>query len=146
MRDAVEDERLGGLAETDLLVEAFRVFLGLDVDDRCTEVFPGRRDALQHDPLAIPFAAFGGDDTPDGDLLHVRPGRADPTQGDDLAAFRQPQVDGRLVIPVHVLVDAVLLHDENLAADPQEFVEFVHRQFGKRFLMEYDSHNLKDKD
>ena len=68
----------------------------------------------------------------------MRPGGADPAQGDDLVAFREPQVEGGLVVPVHILIHAVLLHDENLAAGPQEFVEFVHRQVGKRFLMKYD--------
>ena len=76
----------------------------------------------------------------------MRPGGTDPAQGDDLVLFRKPQVDGCLVIPVQVLVDAVLLHAENLTADPQEFVEFLHRQFGKQFLMKDDGHNLKDKD
>ena len=47
-------------------------------------------------------------------------------------------MDGGLVIPVHILIDAVLLHDENLAAHAQEFVKLVHRQVGKRFFMKYD--------
>ena len=106
-------------------------------------MLPGRVDALQHDPLAIAFAAHGGDDTSDGNLLHMRPGRAYPAQGDDLVAFREPQMDGSLVIPVHVLIDTVLLHDENLAADAEEFVELVHRQVGKRFLMKYGRHGSK---
>ena len=83
---------------------------------------------------------------PDGNLVHVRPGGTDPAQGYELVVFREPQVDGSLVVPVHVLIDTVLLHDENLAADPQELVKLVNRQFGKRFLMEYDSHYFKDKD
>jgi hypothetical protein len=68
----------------------------------------------------------------------MRPAGANPAEGDNLVAFREPQMEGGLVIPVHILIYTVLLHDENLAADPQEFVEFVHRQFGERFLMKYD--------
>ena len=90
VRDAVQDEGLGGLLEPHLLVEALRVFLGLDVDDPGIEMLPGRGDALQHDPLAVPLAALCRYDTPDGNLLHMRPGRADPAQGDDLVAFREP--------------------------------------------------------
>ena len=78
VRDAVQNEGFGGLAETHLLIKAFRVFLGFDVDDLCVEMLPGRGDALQHDPLAIPLAPLGGDDAPDGDLLHMRPGGAYP--------------------------------------------------------------------
>ena len=73
----------------------------------------------------------------------MRPGGAHPAQGDDLVAFREPQMEGSLVVPVHILIHAVLLHDENLAADPQEFVELVHRQVGKRFLMKNDRHDSK---
>ena len=122
MRDAVEDERFGGLAEPHLFVEAFRVFLSLDVDDLRPEVFLGCGNTLPHDLLTIVLTALGGDHASNGNLTHVRPGGTDPTQGDDLVLFRKPQVDGCLVIPVQVLVDAVLLHDENLTADPQEFV------------------------
>ena len=73
----------------------------------------------------------------------MRPGGAHPAQGDDLVAFREPQMEGSLVVPVHILIHAVLLHDENLAADPQEFVELVHRQVGKRFLMKNGWHGSK---
>ena len=88
--DAVEYEGLGGLAETDLLVEAFRVFLGLDVDDPGIEMLPGRGDALQHDPLAIALAPLCCDDSADGNLFHVGSGRAYTSQGDKLVFDGQP--------------------------------------------------------
>ena len=49
-------------------------------------------------------------------------------------------MDSRLVVPVHVLIDTVLLHDEDLAADPQEFVQFVDGQLVETLGMQDETH------
>ena len=137
MGDAVEDERLRGLAEADLLVEAAGVLLSFDDDAVGAEVLAGGLDAFEHHPPPVALAADGGDDASDGHLIHVRPGGADAAEGDDLVAFRKPKMDRSLVVAVEVLVDAVLLDDEYVGADPEELVEFVEGQFLKGLLVEY---------
>ena len=82
----------------------------------------GSIDGMKHDLLAIAFASFCCDDSADGDFFHVSTGRTYTSQGNNLACYGQPQVDGLLVIPIHVLIDAVLLNHEDLATYPQEFV------------------------
>jgi hypothetical protein len=51
-------------------------------------------------------------------------------------------MNGLLVIVIQVLVDAVLLHHEDLAADSQELVQLIRRQLVKRFLIENKCHGL----
>jgi hypothetical protein len=55
----------------------------------------------------------------------VRPSGTDPAEGNYLFILAKPKMDGLLVIVIEVLIYAVLLHDEDLTADPQEFVKFV---------------------
>ena len=68
----------------------------------------------------------------------MRPCRADPAKRDDPVAFRQPQMHGSLVVSVHVLIYAVLLHDEDLGTYPQKFIEFVQGQLVEEFLVQYE--------
>ena len=90
MGNAVEYEGVGRLFETYTFVEASGIFLGLDVDVCCIEMLNGRINGVKHDLLAVTFAAFGGDDPADGDLLHVGFGRAYSSQCDNLAFDGQP--------------------------------------------------------
>ena len=99
-------------------------------------MFNGSINGMKHDLLAIPFASFCGDDPANGYFLHVSTGRTYTSQGDDLIGYSQPQVDGLLVIAVHVLIDAVLLNHEYLTTYSQEFVQFIRSQFLKRFFMQ----------
>ena len=82
----------------------------------------GSIDSIKHNLLAVPFVSFCGNDSPNRNLLHVSTGRAYTGQCNDLVCYCQPQVDGFLVIAVHVLIDAVLLNHEHLTTHSQEFV------------------------
>lgn len=139
--DAVEEEGGGGLAEADLLVEAAGVFLGFEVDAGGGEAGAGGFDGGEHDPAAVTLAADGGDDAADGDFFHVGAGGADAAEGEDGAGgVGEPEVDGGLVVGVHVLVDAVLFDDEDGAADLQQRVEFRDGQVAELLFMEGDCH------
>ena len=74
--DAVEHEGVGRLFETYTFVEAFGIFLCLDIDECCTEMLNGCIDGMKHDLLAIALAPFCCDDSADGNLFHVGSGRA----------------------------------------------------------------------
>ena len=83
---------------------------------------------MKHYLLAIAFATLSGNDSADGDFLHVNTSRTYTGQGDDLISHGQPQMNGLLIITVQILIDAVLLNDEYLATHSQEFIEFIHCQ------------------
>ena len=90
---------------------------------------------MKHDLFAIAFAPFGRNDSANGDFLHVSTGRTHTSQCHHFICCSQPQVDGLLVVSVHVLIDTVLLNHEHLATHSQEFVEFVNGKLLKRFPM-----------
>ncbi len=121
----------------------------------------GCLDGAKHDLLAIAFATLSSDDSAYRNLLHVSTGRTYTSQGNNLdlrsslftlgkvdasitlfslthnlVCDSQPQVDGLLVIPVHILIDAVLLNHEYLTTYSKEFVQLVSGQFLKRFFMQ----------
>ena len=85
-------------------------------------MFYGSINGIKHDLLAIPFTSFCSDDSANRDLLHVSTGRTYTCQGNDLICYCQPQVDRSLVIPIHVLINTVLLYHEHLATYSKEFV------------------------
>ena len=99
-------------------------------------MFYGSINGMKHDLLAIAFATLSSDDSAYRNFFHVSIGRAYTSQGNNFVCYGQPQVDGFLVIPVHVLIDAVLLNHEYLATYSQEFVQFIRSQFLKRFFMQ----------
>ena len=72
---AVEHEGFGGLLESYVFIEAFGIFLCLNVYTCCMEMLNRRINRIKHDLFAIAFAPFSGDNPPDGDLLHVSPCR-----------------------------------------------------------------------
>ena len=91
----------------------------------------GSINGMEHDLLAIAFATLSSDDSAYRNFLHVSTSRAYTSQGNNILCYGQPQVDGFLVIPVHVLIDAVLLNHEHLTTYSKEFVQLVRGQFLK---------------
>ena len=76
MRDALEDEGVGGLTEADALVEALGVFLSLDLDRRDVETADSLVDSVEHDLLAEALAANSRENPADRSLLEVSAGGA----------------------------------------------------------------------
>lgn len=92
---------------------------------------------MEHDFTSIAFAPLCGDDTANGDFLHVGACRTYTGQGYYPPLNSHPEVDGLLVVAIKVLVDAVLLHHKHLATHPEEFVEFSQGQLVKCFLVDF---------
>lgn len=141
MGDAVEDERFGGLLEANTLVESFGIRLCLDDDKLCLEMlYRGLYGGL-HDLLAVAASSLGGDYTADRHLSHVRAGRTYAAECHHFVAFGEPQVYRCLVVAVKVLIHAVLLHHEHLAAHAEQLVEFVNVELGIEFLVQLKFHD-----
>ena len=135
MWNTVKYEGFGGLPESNAFIESTGIFLCLNVDALCIEMLYGCINGMKHDLFAVALASFGGDDSTDGNLFHVSSCRANASQSHHFISNSQPQVYSLLVITIHVLIDTVLLDHEHLAAHSQEFIQLVHGQLVKRFLM-----------
>lgn len=90
----------------------------------------------QHNLLPIALATLRRNYPADGNLLHMRPGRTHPAQCNNPVFFvRQPQVDGRLVVVIHILIDAVLLYHKHIRANTQQLIELLRGELVKPLLM-----------
>lgn len=135
MRNTIEHKHLRRLHEADFLVELTSVFLRFDIDQGSTQMLLCSGDGSQHDLATIAFATLSSDDTANGDLVHVCSFRTDTRQGYRLIIDREPEMDGRLVVAIEILIGTVLLHDKDISTNTQQFVEFVDGQLLEGFLM-----------
>ena len=71
MGNAVEHESIGGLLESYAFIEAFGIFLCLNVYACGMEAFYRCVDGIKHNLLAIASASLCGDNPSDGNLMHV---------------------------------------------------------------------------
>ena len=122
MRDAIEHESVGRLLETYAFIEPTGIFLCLYVYKLCIEMYYGSINGVKHHLFSVALASYGSDDSTDGNLFHVSSCRTYTSQGNNSIFIRQPQVNGFLIITIHVLINAVLLYHKYLATHSQEFV------------------------
>ena len=69
MGNAIEHERIGGLPESYAFIEAFGIFLCLNVYACGVEAFYRRINGMKHYLLAIASASLCGDNPSDGTVL-----------------------------------------------------------------------------
>lgn len=121
--ETLVDVGFGRGVEADFLVETACLILGMDLDGFGVQTLDGEPQTLADNHLAVTFASLGCYDAPDGDVWYVgHASWAYSEHGDNLIAARQPGMDADLVVEIEILIDAVLLVDEDLAADMEERV------------------------
>ena len=135
MWNTVKYEGFGGLPESNAFIESTGIFLCLNVDALCIEMLYSGINGMKHNLFAITLVSFCRDDPSNRDFLHVSSCWANASQSHHFISYSQPHVYSLLVVTIHVLIDTVLLDHKHLAAHSQEFIQLVHGQLVKRFLM-----------
>ena len=131
MRDAVLEKFRPGLGEAEGGIEGLNVALRLDGDAPRAEMLLRGADGGEDDPAPQPLAAAHGGHAPDGDVRKHRPRGEHACVGGDAALVLQPDMPGRPVGLVDILIGAVLLHDEDRDAQTVDLVQLGRGQLGK---------------
>ena len=116
--------------KTYLLVEAYGILLGLDVDDFGIEFSLGYGNGVGHNEATEARTTLSCYDSTYGNFGQMGGTRAYAGHGQNARCglsfiVRKPDVDGLLVVVVEVLIYIILLYNKDLATCMEEGIEFV---------------------
>ena len=133
MRDAIQKEFFGDLAEALVFIQAPGIGLGFQIDlVRVEELLRGP-DALCKDPAPKPAAPLDCDHPSDGAVLAFGSPVKDPKIGFYAVFILQPDMDRRLVQIVDLHIRAILLDHEHRHPQPEDPIKLLRGQFPEPF-------------